>query len=303
MNKALVLLFLFSVGSIIGWFIELFWRRFVSNRKTKKWVNPGFLTGPWLPLYGSGLCALYLLASIHFPSLEQRNPVLEKIIVILFMAAAMTLIEYITGVIFIKRMHVMLWDYSHMWGNIQGIICPLFSFFWAVLGAVYFLLIHPRVLTALDWLSRNLAFSFFIGLFYGIFIMDCVYSFHVVARLKAFADEYQVIVRYNDLKEQFADLRARAKERSHFFLFFSTQRKRPDQSFDLHKMFEQYKDRFSISRFRQNLADNIGKAEEKYQDQKEEFQAQQTVRREESKQSKSQWKAAKKEAGKPKKKS
>ncbi|MBR0031622.1 MAG: hypothetical protein IJP61_04990, partial [Treponema sp.] len=53
MTSLLVLTFLFFAGSIIGWGIELFWRRFFSkNNPEKKWINPGFLTGPYLPLYG-----------------------------------------------------------------------------------------------------------------------------------------------------------------------------------------------------------------------------------------------------------
>lgn len=43
------------------------------------------------------------------------------------MAAAVTLVEYIAGLISIKLLHVKLWDYSKQWGNIQGIICPKFT--------------------------------------------------------------------------------------------------------------------------------------------------------------------------------
>ena len=202
MNKALVLLFLFFIGSLIGWVIELFFRRFCSpnGRTTKKWVNPGFLVGPYLPLYGSGLCVLYMLASINLSFLDE-HPIIEKIVLFVFMAIAMTVIEYITGLIFIKGMNVKLWDYTDRWGNIQGIICPLFSFFWAVLGAIYYLLIHPHVLSALDWLSRNLAFSFFIGFFYGVFLIDIVYSFNLIVKIRQLATEYEIVVKIDELKQ------------------------------------------------------------------------------------------------------
>ena len=45
------------------------------------------------------------------------------------MALAMTLLEYIVGVLSFKGFHLRLWDYSKLWGNVQGIICPLFTFF------------------------------------------------------------------------------------------------------------------------------------------------------------------------------
>ena len=49
MNVFLTLAFLFFIGSIGGWILELFYRRMISN---KEWINPGFLVGPYLPLYG-----------------------------------------------------------------------------------------------------------------------------------------------------------------------------------------------------------------------------------------------------------
>ena len=117
------------------------------------------------------------------------------------MAIGMTLIEYIAGLFCLKYFKVMLWDYSNLWGNIQGLICPLFSFFWAVLGALYYFFVHPYVLGALDWLSRNLAFSFFIGMFFGVFIIDVCHSANLVVKLKAFAEENRVVVRYEAVKK------------------------------------------------------------------------------------------------------
>ena len=52
MNIILVLAFLFYIGSIAGWVLELFFRKIVCSEH--KWINPGFLTGPYLPLYGFG---------------------------------------------------------------------------------------------------------------------------------------------------------------------------------------------------------------------------------------------------------
>ena len=122
----LVLCFLFFVGSCIGWCIEVLFRRVFT---AKKWINPGFLTGPYLPLYGFGLAGLYLICLIP---VRTGFEWLDALIIILIMGVAMTLIEYVAGLIFIKGMKIKLWDYSNRWGNIQGVICPLFSLFWTV---------------------------------------------------------------------------------------------------------------------------------------------------------------------------
>ena len=59
MNIFLIFAFLFFIGSTFGWVLELFYRRFFSkNNPERKWINPGFCAGPYLPLYGTGLCML-----------------------------------------------------------------------------------------------------------------------------------------------------------------------------------------------------------------------------------------------------
>ena len=143
MGLFLTLAFLFFIGSVFGWVLELFFRRFISAANPeRKWINPGFCTGPYLPLYGSGLCILFLIASLENKTLV-ADPIGEKVLLFVWMAVCMTAIEYVAGLLMIQVAHVRLWDYSNEWGNIQGIICPKFSFFWAVLGAAYYFLIHP----------------------------------------------------------------------------------------------------------------------------------------------------------------
>ena len=60
MNLFLTLAFLFFIGAITGWVIEVLFRRFLSSANPeRKWINPGFCTGPYMTLYGVGLCMLY----------------------------------------------------------------------------------------------------------------------------------------------------------------------------------------------------------------------------------------------------
>ena len=214
MSMLLTLAFLFFIGSVLGWVLELLFRNL--TQRPEKIVNPGFCTGPWLPIYGFGLCALYLLASLEKYSLVP-DPFWNKVLLFAAMAVGMTLIEYVAGVFCLKFLKVRLWDYSDFWGNVQGIICPLFSFFWAILGAVYYFLIHPYILEGLNWLANNLAFSFFIGMFFGVFIVDVAHSGNLVVRLKQFAEENEVIVRYEVLKAEVLAAHKRNKAKYRFF--------------------------------------------------------------------------------------
>lgn len=213
MNVLLILAFLFFIGSNIGWVLELVFRRFFSlSNPERKWINPGFCVGPYVPLYGFGLCILYLIASLNY----------NKAVLFFIMAVCMTAIEYIAGILLLKLFKTRLWDYSAMRFNVQGLICPQFSLIWAGMGAVYYFCIHPHILDALSWLSENLAFSFFVGMFFGVFIIDVAYSSQILVRLRRFAKENSFEVKYEHLKAHIRSLRDRDnKKRSFLFAFHS----------------------------------------------------------------------------------
>ena len=238
MNVFLTLTYLFFIGSVSGWVLELFFRKlFSSSNPEHKWINPGFCTGPYLPIYGFGLCTLYLLALLGGKT-GLDGSIQGRALLFLGMAISMTLIEYIGGLLLLKGAKIRLWDYSNRRGNIQGLICPLFSFFWALLGAAYYFLIHPHILTALAWLSENLAFSFVIGLFFGVFLVDMASSAHWVSRVKAFADENDVIVKVENLKAHIHAAQERASARVHFFFAFRSERPLAEHLREAHEAME-----------------------------------------------------------------
>lgn len=211
-NRAVTVLlslaFLFFVGSCLGWCIEMLFRRIFT---AKKWINPGFLTGPYLPLYGFGLAGLYLICMIP---VHTGTEWLDALLIILIMGVAMTVIEYIAGLIFIKGMKIKLWDYSNRWGNIQGIICPLFSVLWTLVGAIYYFVIDPYVISGVEWFVNNITFSFVVGLFFGVFFVDLGHSVNLSVRIRKFATENGVVVAYERLKESIRDGIEKAKERA-----------------------------------------------------------------------------------------
>ena len=219
MNTFLKLAFLFFIGSSLGWVLELFYRRFISGANPeRKWINPGFCVGPYVPLYGSGLCILYLLAS--FGDAHGTGTAGGKVLLIAGMALSMTAIEYIAGLMSLKLMHIRLWDYSSQWGNIQGLICPQFSLIWAAASAGYYFLVHPYILNALRWLSENLAFSFVIGYFFGVFTIDVVYSAHLLTRIRQFAKENEVDIKVERLKSLIRSRQDERREKANFLFAF-----------------------------------------------------------------------------------
>lgn len=132
------------------------------------------------------------------------------------MMITVTAIEYIAGIIFIKGMGVKLWDYSDRWGNVDGLICPLYMVLWGILGTIYYYLIHPYILNSISWLENNLAFSFFVGLFFGVIIIDIVYSTQIIVKIRKFAREKGLIIKYEELKASILEQTIGKKEKYSF---------------------------------------------------------------------------------------
>ena len=63
----------FGLYSFIGWIIEVIYR----SREQKKLVNPGFLYGPFLPIYGFGaVLVIYLhkyMSAANIPIFEPSD--------------------------------------------------------------------------------------------------------------------------------------------------------------------------------------------------------------------------------------
>ena len=264
MSFALTLAFLFFIGSVFGWCLELFYRNLCKKRKPgQKWINPGFCTGPYVPLYGFGLCTLFLLALVEQKHLIS-NPVLNKTVTILIMAVAMTVIEYIAGIMCLKLFHVRLWDYSMLWGNVQGLICPIFSLIWGLIGAAYDILVHPYILGALSWLSHNLAFSFFIGAFFGVFTIDVVHSADIVQKIRAFGRENDVVVIFEAIKEHIEEKRRLRQEKYHFFRPFQTDTALSEHLREMYDLLEQEKQEARLRRQRAKKAWQARKKKRKH---------------------------------------
>ena len=204
MKYLVIIATLFVIGSLFGWVLELFFRRFVSQ---KKWMNPGFLTGPYLPIYGSGVVVLFAISNIP---LGINSEVWDIITRILIIGVGMTLIEFIAGLIFIKGLKVKLWDYSDRKGNIMGIICPSFSLAWLLVGSLYYFFINPFLVQGIAWISENLIYTFFVGIVVGMMIVDFAYSIHLATKLKEFSELQSL--RFEEFKSEF---KKRIKEIRH----------------------------------------------------------------------------------------
>ena len=207
MNLFLIIVFIFFLGSTFGWVLELFFRRLYHG----KWVNPGFLVGPYLPIYG--LCLSFMTGMHLFFEAHNILPIYQVIL----MGLSITLIELIGGLIFLKQ-GVRLWDYRDRKFNFKGVICPLFTMIWIMMGAVYYLFIAEKVVNALKWFSNNISFSFVLGVFSGCMVIDFFYSTKLYKKVKKYAKNNDIDIMYEKLKMHIKDVQREAKEKYSFLL-------------------------------------------------------------------------------------
>ena len=112
-------LILFFTYCIIGWI----WECLYVSACQRRWVNRGFLYGPWLPIYGFG--AMVILFATSWCG---GNPWL----IFAFGALSATVLEYFTGAMMERIFHVRYWDYSHLPLNLKGHICLPVTLGWGV---------------------------------------------------------------------------------------------------------------------------------------------------------------------------
>ena len=202
---------LFVIGSVAGYIIELFFRRFVSQ---KKWVNPGFMVGPYIPLYGFGTVILYGFSNIDLSGLGL--PHWANILITLFVIGiSLTVIELLAGLIFIKGFKMKLWDYSNQWGNFKGLICPLFSLIWMAVGVGYYFLLNQILVNALYFVFDYPLYVYFVGVVVGMMIVDFCYSLHVGILIKKYAGAASV--KFEEFKSSISETVSSTKKKAIFY--------------------------------------------------------------------------------------
>lgn len=134
----------FFVYCVAGWI----WETLFALVRKRKFVNRGFLHGPWLPIYGSGSVVILLCV----------RPVRDNLWLVFIMGMiGATVLEYITGIIMEQLFNVRYWDYSNMKLNIKGHICVLASLLWGFFSVVVSRFVHPEVEKIIALLSYNAA--------------------------------------------------------------------------------------------------------------------------------------------------
>ena len=170
-----VLVLYLAIYSFLGWIVEVAFV-FVTTQKLE---NRGFLTGPFLPIYGVGAVLLVLLVLPYV-----KNPFL------VFLASFIitTALEFVTHLALDKIFHIRLWDYSDKPFNIRGRVCLQNSLLFGVLGLLLIYVLHPFASGLIAMLAQPAAIAV-AGVLLGILLVDAANSFLSLAKVRPELDK------------------------------------------------------------------------------------------------------------------
>ena len=173
----------FMIYSFLGWVLEVIYHA-VSIGKV---VNRGFLNGPVCPIYGFGMIFILMLLNLIFPGGAAKA---HGAALFAFGIVIATSIELLGGWALDKIFHARWWDYSDKPFNLNGYICPEFSFYWGIGTVLAVRVLHPFVAdTTVNIWPKQIAWPVAI-------VLCCAYA----------ADTVVTVMIVNGLNKELAEL-------------------------------------------------------------------------------------------------
>lgn len=159
---------LFIVYSVMGWAYESLLCSFIE----KRWINRGFLNGPYCPIYGFG-------ALLDIICLGRFSNPFE---IFLLGALLNCTLEYFTSYAMEKLFNARWWDYSDKFLNINGLVCLIGAIVFGAFCVALITIVNPvvvRHIRAIPDFTLNIT----VILFLVVYAADNVVTFIAVAKL------------------------------------------------------------------------------------------------------------------------
>lgn len=190
-------LFFFYFYCFLGWIWETC---YVSVLKAK-WVNRGFMRGPFLPIYGSGAIVV-LIFTLPF----RTSP---GLVFVVGMASA-TILEYFTGAAMEQMFHVRYWDYSNQRLNLNGHICVTSSLAWGMFSVILTLYGHTPVERLVSCMNINVLEAI-------VFVLTVYISIDMAESVREAINLKEVLLSLEENNEEFRRLQKHIEIASAFY--------------------------------------------------------------------------------------
>lgn len=184
------LIILFLIVSILGWCIEVLLKYLQYHR----FMNRGFLIGPYCPIYGSG--AVMITLSVGFFS-KIDNSISSTFIISLLICGFW---EYAVSYYLEKRFHARWWDYSHKPMNLNGRIWIGNLVLFGIGGTVIIHVVDPYILQIVSSMSNTVLYTLSICIVI-LFTADYTISHFIMQFVKTCVEDSQADDTENISKE------------------------------------------------------------------------------------------------------
>lgn len=170
MEKFSLYFILFLIYSFMGWSIEVV-NSLISE---KKFVNRGFMLGPYCPIYGYSAIIMVLY-------LEQYRD--NFLTVFLLAVVVCSVVEYLVSYVMEKLFNARWWDYSNRKFNINGRVCLTNAFLFGLLGMLLVYFVNPLLYGLISKVNTKVLIIISVILLV-LFVIDFITSMGVTYKLK-----------------------------------------------------------------------------------------------------------------------
>ena len=184
LEKIEIYIMLFAIYSVIGWIMEIT-LGFIEKRK---FVNRGFLIGPYCPIYGFGGVAITILLRNFMITIDAVSLVDSIWISTIVIMCICGILEYITSYVMEKLFHARWWDYNNFKFNINGRICLETLIPFTIIGQIILRYASPAFINILSNIPE-IWLHILTGAFLLIFITDISISYNIIHSFKKISNE------------------------------------------------------------------------------------------------------------------
>lgn len=160
---------LFISYAFLGWCMEVTCKLI----QYKKFINRGFLIGPYCPIYGWGALAITILLKRYME---------DPLVLFVMSTLICSIIEYLTSYFMEKKYHARWWDYSNRKFNINGRICLETLIPFGILGVAIMYGTNPILFKLYNQIPQLVINILTVILFIG-FIVDNIISSNIISSI------------------------------------------------------------------------------------------------------------------------
>ena len=158
------------IYSFMGWLMETT----IKSINAKKFINRGFLIGPYCPIYGWGCLLIIIL-------LEKYTP--YPIGLFCMSIIICTILEYLTSYLMEKIFNARWWDYSTKKFNLNGRVCLDTMIPFGILGTLMMYFVNPfftKILNKVPTKTLNIIAIILLI----VFTFDNIISYNAISKFK-----------------------------------------------------------------------------------------------------------------------